>query len=53
VATLIREGKTSKEIAELLHVSYNTTITHRSNVRKKLGLSNKKENLRLYLQSLD
>jgi len=53
VASLIREGKTSKDIAELLNVSFNTIITHRSNIRKKTGLSNQKKNLRSYLQSLE
>jgi PAS domain S-box-containing protein len=53
VASLIREGKTTKDIAEFLNVSLNTVITHRYNIRKKTGLKNKKMNLRAYLQSLE
>jgi DNA-binding response OmpR family regulator len=52
VANLIKEGKTNKEIAELLIVSIHTIITHRKNLRNKLGLRNKKTNLRSYLLSL-
>ena len=50
---LIREGKTTQEIADLLCVSENTVSSNRFHIRKKLGLTNKKVNLRYYLQSLD
>ena len=50
---LIREGKTTLEIAELMCVSENTVSSHRLHIRKKLGLRNKKINLRSYLQSID
>jgi PAS domain S-box-containing protein len=53
VASLIREGKTSKDIAEILNISLNTVITHRYNIRKKTRLRNKKMNLRSYLQTLE
>ncbi len=52
VANLIREGKTSKEIAELLHMSERTIEAHRYHIRKKLGLRNKNANLRVHLLSL-
>ena len=53
-ANLIRSGKTSKEIGEILSVSPATIDTHRNNIRKKLGLRNNKKtnNLRSYLLSL-
>jgi DNA-binding NarL/FixJ family response regulator len=52
VADLIRHGKRTKEIAEMLHLSTNTIVSHRYNIRTKLGLKKKKINLRTYLQSL-
>ena len=52
ISNLIKEGKTSKEIANLLNVSPKAVAFHRSNIRRKLGLVNKKVNLRAYLQSL-
>jgi len=52
VADLIKEGKTNKEIGEMLCLSPNTVKFHRYNVRTKLGLKNKKINLRSYLLSL-
>jgi DNA-binding CsgD family transcriptional regulator len=51
VANLIRIGKTNKEIAELLNRSLNTIQSHRFNLRKKLGISNRKVNLRSYLET--
>jgi len=52
VANLIKQGKTSKEIAELWNLSSRTVEFHRDNIRKKLQLKNKKTNLRSYLLSL-
>jgi DNA-binding CsgD family transcriptional regulator len=52
VADLIRIGKTSKEIAELLNLSTRAIEFHRENIRAKLGLKNKPANLRSHLMSL-
>jgi len=51
VADLIKQGKTSKEIAVSLNISVEGVAYHRKNIRKKLGLSSKKENLRVHLFS--
>lgn len=52
VAVLVREGRTSKEIAELLNISVSGVDFHRKKIRSKLGLTNEKSNLRSYLLSL-
>ncbi|PKN73438.1 MAG: hypothetical protein CVU52_07115 [Deltaproteobacteria bacterium HGW-Deltaproteobacteria-10] len=52
VANLIKEEKTTKEIAEMMAVSEATISLHRDHIRKKLGLNNKKINLTSYLLSL-
>jgi PAS domain S-box-containing protein len=52
VAELVKQGKRTKEIAELLGVSVGTVDTHRNNLRKKLELNSKASNLRSHLLSL-
>ncbi len=52
VANLIREGRTTKEIAPLLDSTPRAVEFHRQNIRKKLGLSNRKANLASHLLSL-
>ncbi len=52
VADLIREGKTSKEIADILHISKGVADFHRDHIRAKLGIKNNKGNLRTYLLSI-
>jgi PAS domain S-box-containing protein len=52
VANLIKNGKTTKEIAGVMNISTNTVMTHRYNIRKKLGLLKEKSNMYTYLQSL-
>ena len=52
VSRLIRNGMTSKEIAEALNLSLLTVYKYRDLIRKKLGLAKKGTNLRTYLRSL-
>lgn len=52
IATLIREGLRSKEIADQLHLSITTVNFHRRNLRKKFNLCNTRNNLRSHLISL-
>lgn len=52
IACLIKDGKTTKEIASCLDASLNSIKFHRYNIRKKLDIKNKSNNLRLYLQSI-
>jgi DNA-binding NarL/FixJ family response regulator len=40
VLQLIAEGLTTKQIAEKLHLSFHTVMTHRKNMMAKLGLNN-------------
>jgi len=52
VATLVKQGKTTKEIAELLNLSRETIGFHRRNIREKIGIKSKKVNLRTHLLSI-
>ena len=52
VANFIRQGKTTKQIADLIGTATSTIDFHRRNIRRKLGLANKEINLQAYLQSL-
>ncbi len=52
VINLIKQGKTTKEIAKTMNLATSTIDFHRNNIRKKLGIKNKKINLAAYLSSL-
>ncbi|MBF0529102.1 MAG: GAF domain-containing protein, partial [Deltaproteobacteria bacterium] len=53
VAELIKLGKTSGEIAEILNISTSTVSFHRANLRHKLGITTRKTSLRQKLLSLN
>ncbi len=52
IAALVREGRTTKEISKVLNISSRAVEFHRDNIRIKLGLKNKKANLRSFLLNL-
>lgn len=52
VASLVKDGRTSKEIADILNVSEATVNFHRKNLRDKFGIKGKQANLRSYLLSI-
>jgi len=52
VANLVRQGKTTKEIADIMNLAPSTINFHRNNIRTKTGIKNNKTNLRSYLLSI-
>lgn len=52
VASLVKDGKNSKEIAAILMISAKTVAAHRGSIRKKLGLKGKQGGLRYHLLNL-
>jgi len=52
IASLIKEGKPSKEIAKILNISVYTVTSHRYHIRKKIGLNGRDKNLKAYLNTL-
>ena len=53
IAHLIKEGKTTKQIAKLLHLSHRTVESHRQNIRMKIGAKNRKANLKAFLLTME
>lgn len=53
ISNLIIQGKSTLEISALLNSSESTINFHRNNIRKKLGIKNKSENLQIYLKRLE
>jgi len=52
VANMVRSGKSSKEIAEVLNLSVSGVDFHRKRLRNKLELTHTSKNLRSYLLAL-
>ena len=52
VAGHVLEGKTNKDIAEVLNISIYSVHSHRQAIRKKLGILGARENLRAHLARL-
>ncbi len=52
VANLVHQGKTTKQIAQTMNLAESTIDFHRNNIRRKLGVKNKKIGLQPYLSSL-
>ncbi len=52
VANLVKEGKTTKEMTEILNISATAVDFHRKNLRSKFGIKNKKTNLMAFLSTL-
>ena len=50
VCHYIQAGMSSKEIAEMMHSSFDTIQTHRKNIRKKMGLKGRKTPLCTFLR---
>jgi DNA-binding CsgD family transcriptional regulator len=48
IFNLLRDGKSSKEIAKLMGLNKSTILTHRHHIRKKFGLINSKVNIKSY-----
>ena len=52
VSKLVKEGKSTKEIADILNLSISTIQFHRDKTRKKLDLNKTNQKLSIYLRSL-
>jgi DNA-binding NarL/FixJ family response regulator len=51
ILRLVAEGKTSKEIAELLHIADTTVKNHRANMKKKLDLKKNADLIKYAIQN--
>lgn len=52
ICGMIRNGLSTKEIADLLRITFKTAELHRNNIRRKLGIVRSKVGLQAYLNSL-
>ncbi|HOF04670.1 MAG TPA: PAS domain S-box protein [Syntrophales bacterium] len=53
VASLIKNGKTTKKIADIMGIAPSSVNTHRHSIRKKMGINKKNVNLCSSLRALD
>ncbi|MBL0699525.1 MAG: helix-turn-helix transcriptional regulator [Desulfosarcina sp.] len=53
VAYLVKDGKRTKEISQILFISEHTVNFHRKRIREKLGLKKKSTSMRAFLLSLE
>lgn len=53
IIQLIIDGKSSKEIADSLFISYHTVTTHRKNINKKLNVKNPQDLIRIKMELND
>ncbi len=51
IASLVKNGITTEEIARQLHITESTVRTHRKNIRKKLKINNAQFSLRNFLNA--
>jgi ATP/maltotriose-dependent transcriptional regulator MalT len=51
IASLVKNGMTTEEIAQHLNISPDTVKTHRKNIRRKLKIQDSNLNLRVYLET--
>jgi DNA-binding CsgD family transcriptional regulator len=53
IVSMIKIGMTTDQIAECLHISSDTVKTHRRNIRRKLDIVGKKDDLASHLRVVD
>jgi PAS domain S-box-containing protein len=52
IADMIRDGRKTREMARLMNLSPRTVESHRESIRKKMGIKNRRANLRSHLLSV-
>ena len=52
IASLVKDGKTTKQIAELYNLSFRTIESHRQKIRMKIGIKKERASLRSVLLSM-